>query len=68
MKNAASTFCQCEELINIKFNQIYKMSRINNIEKMFESCKELISLDLSFIETSNVVNMNYMFNNCEKLE
>ena len=35
---------------------------------MFYLCKVLKSLDLSFIDTSNVINMNYLFNGCNELE
>ena len=35
---------------------------------MFKLCKELISLDLSNFNTSQVNDMHGMFKNCEKLE
>ena len=66
--NTASMFCLCNDLKEIKFNQVYKASKIQTTEKMFQSCKNLTSLDLSFMDTSVVLNMNYMFNNCPKLQ
>ena len=35
---------------------------------MFQGCKELESLDLSNFDTSNVIDMGYMFNKCNKLK
>ena len=66
--NAVTAFCQCIDLKEIKFNQIYKMSKITSTKKMFQTCKNITSLDLSFIDTSNVNDMDYMFNNCYELQ
>ena len=38
------------------------------MQNMFQLCKELISLDLSNYNTSNVTNMSNIFDDCEKLE
>ena len=35
---------------------------------MFNECPELISLDLSNFDSSNVTNISFMFNNCIKLK
>ena len=35
---------------------------------MFAFCNELEYLDLSNFDTSNVINMNYMFLDCHKLK
>ena len=40
---------------------------ITNMNYMFKSCKNLISLDLSCLNTENVTTMGYMFYNCESL-
>ena len=43
----------------------------NNIaymDKMFENCKSLISLDLSKFNTIHVKNMSFLFQNCEELK
>ena len=66
--NVVTAFCQCIDLKEIKFNQIYKMSKITSTEKMFQTCKNITSLDLSFMDTSNVQDMDYMFNNCFELQ
>ena len=65
--NAGQIFYNCYDLKEIKFNQLKKMSRVNDTSKMFQNCKNLTSIDLSFLDTSNVKNMNYMFSGCEKL-
>ena len=60
-------FCNCDNLEIIKFNNLTKLSQINETTGMFENCTKLISLDLSSINTSKVVEMSNMFYNCEKL-
>ena len=35
---------------------------------MFQSCYELKYLDLSNFDTSNVLNMEYIFRDCKKLK
>ena len=39
----------------------------NNLYELFHGCSNLISLDLSNLDTSGVTNMGYMFNGCSKL-
>ena len=34
---------------------------ITNLEKFFENCRNIISLDFSFLNTSDVVNMEIYF-------
>ena len=41
---------------------------ITDLNKFFEKCVNIIFLDLSNFNTSNVTNMKYMFNNCNKLK
>ena len=42
-------------------------SGVTNMSSMFNTCRNLTTLDLSNFDTSNVSNMSYMFNNCENL-
>ncbi len=35
---------------------------------MFNKCNEIIYIDLSFFDTSQVTNMSYMFSECTNLE
>ena len=43
-------------------------NKLNNLANLFEGCKELISIDLSSFDTSNVNDMEKMFFGCEKLK
>ena len=43
--STASMFYLCNDLKEIKFNQVYKASKIQTTEKLFQSCKNLTSLD-----------------------
>ena len=47
----------------IIFNNI-----MNNMQGFFAKCSNIISLDFSNFDSSNVINMSYMFNNCNKLK
>ncbi len=38
------------------------------MEKMFYQCEELKELDLSYLQTSNVIAIKEMFYGCQKLE
>ena len=49
--------------IKIKFNIIIK-----NCSYMFNECKNIIDIDLSSFDTSNVFDMSYMFAYCFKLK
>ena len=62
-----SMFSDCQNLESIIFNNKYIMNKINSTNKMFNNCKKLTSLDLSFIDTSRVTNMDNMFYNCNEL-
>lgn len=45
----------------------FDTSNVKEMNRMFESCKALTSLDLSKFDTSNVTYMNDMFYGCENL-
>ena len=66
--NAGLMFSACNALKEIKFNQLYKMSKVNTTERMFQNCKNLTSLDLSFIDSPNIKTITFMFNNCFNLK
>ena len=67
VQTAKEMFADCEKLEQIKFNNNSIIIEISDMESMFKNCKNLISLDLSFIDTFKVKNMSSMFNNCENL-
>ena len=35
---------------------------------MFESCEDLINIDMSHVEASNITSMIYTFTGCKKME
>ena len=49
--------------IKIVFKKI-----LNNINGLFENCKNIYSIDLSNFNTSKVTDMGYIFNKCNKLK
>jgi len=49
-------------IIKLLFKQ-----NITDCAEMFKDCKNIISIDLSNLETEKVKDMSYMFNNCTKL-
>ena len=50
-----------------EFKLIFKKD-ISNLERLFEDCSNLISIDFSNFESKNVNNMSFMFNECYKLK
>ena len=50
-----------------EFKIIFK-NNISNLTRFFEDCSDLISLNLSNFDTSNITNMELMFNDCHKLK
>ena len=44
------------------------LSKIENCNKMFCGCKNITYIDLSFFDSSNIIDTSYMFNNCINLE
>ena len=61
-------FENCDNLESLNFNQLINLNQVNDISFLFFGCKKLKYLDLSFLKTSNVLNMGYMFYNCENLK
>ena len=64
-------FLNCKRLISVQFNTI-KNDIDNNIKiasmkNMFRDCEELISIDISKIETKYVENISFMVYGCSKL-
>ena len=52
---------------NNKVSLIWK-KKLNSCENLFESCINIVEIDLSKFDTSRVTSMARMFNECEKLE
>ena len=64
MESSLSDFTLLEEVI---FPSDIDTSKVTNMDRMFNSCSRLTSLDLSSFNTSNVTNMSRMFSGCSKL-
>ena len=61
-------FYECSRLKTIKFPSTVSFNNTNiYFKELFRSCSSLESLDLTGWNTTNVVGMNDMFNNCSKL-
>jgi surface protein len=66
--NMGLMFQNCENLEYLHLNQLITLNSITDISYLFSGCKKLQSLDLSFLDTSNVINMASLFYNCENLK
>ena len=55
-------------LKNIKGINNFFSKKVTNICRMFNLCSELEFLDLSNFNTSNVIDMELLFNKCHKLK
>ena len=57
-----------KNLISIEFSPLFKTEHINEMNFMFQNCKNLKSVDVSNLNTKNVVYMEYMFAGCSSLK
>ena len=60
-------YCIFEEEGLYKFDIVFN-DLITNLENFFEDCTNIISLDFSNFNFSNIINMSFMFKKCEKLK
>ena len=65
--NCYGIFRDFTNLKTIDFNNNFNTSNVTNMERMFENCSSLTSLDLNNFNTSNVTNMCAMFGVCKSL-
>lgn len=71
VSNVSSMYCMffnCKSLKYINFPTIFTYSDVSSTERMFGSCGSITSIDLSFLDTSSVLDTSYMFMNCSKLQ
>ena len=52
---------------NYEYKIVFKKG-INNLERIFQNCSNLISIDFSEFDTSNATSIGRMFNQCNKLK
>ena len=65
--NMSYLFFHCHELEQIKGIEKFKTNKVLIMEGMFSDCYKLEEIDLSNFDTSNTVNMKYIFNKCSNL-
>ena len=68
VNNMRIMFNKCKKLKEIKGLDKLITNNLLDIEGMFQYCSELESIDLSNLNTSNVTNMAFLFNNCNNLK
>ena len=61
-------FENINELISVSFTNDFKTTGIKNMNEMFSSSKNLVSVDISNLNFENIKDMSYMFKNCENLK
>ena len=59
--NMNDMFNSCYSLKSIKFGKNFDTSKVTDMSYMFYDCNNLLTLDLTGFNTSNVKRMNYMF-------
>ena len=57
----------CNKLKALKVLNQFNNNKVYYLEAMFQNCNELEYLDLSNFDTTNVFDMQFMFNQCKKL-
>ena len=61
-------FNKCEKLKHIIGIDKFFTINSSNMKAMFQECKELENLDLSNFDVSNITDISFMFNGCNKLK
>ena len=66
--NMESMFYNCILLNTLKLTNKFNTQNVEDMCSMFNSCKELKTINLSGFDTQNVEDMSKMFNLCKNLE
>lgn len=61
-EDSSTLFANFKHTTNINFNENFDTSNTMNMSRMFQSCINLLYLDLSDFNTKNVTDMSLMFN------
>lgn len=61
-------FANYNNLTEIKFNHCFYTDKVTSMQRMFDQCNSLVSVDCSDFNTSEVTSMNSMFNGCSSIE
>ena len=65
--NCYALFCAFSKLTGIENLNLLDTSNVISMNRMFDGCSSLTSLDVSKFDTSNVTNMDCMFRSCSSL-
>ena len=68
LTNMRILFNKCKKLKEIKGFDKLNTSKVIDMEGLFQNCITLEYIDLSNFDTSNVTNMAFMFNHCNRLK
>ena len=68
LTNMRILFNKCKKLKEIKGFDKLDTSKVIDMEGLFQNCITLEYIDLSNFDTSNVTNMAFMFNHCNRLK
>ena len=63
-----NAFHNCTNLKEIKWDQSIKQCAPSDIGGMFSFCQSMTYIDLSWLNTSNLTNMEYLFAGCSNLK
>ena len=66
LTNMSFMFNKCSSLTKVEFIN-FQAIKVINLCAIFQYCEELVYIDISSLNTSNVSDMGYMFNECHKL-
>ena len=61
-------FNDCQRLKEIKGMEKFNISKVITMRAIFQNCKEIEYINLSSIDTSNIIDMSFMFNECNNLK
>ena len=64
----SSLFKTCYKLENINFGDNLYLNNLTSMSQLFSGCLGLIQIDLSKLDTKNVVKMDSLFDYCENLQ
>lgn len=67
-KTLIDLFNNCTGLKEIEFGEDFDTSKITDMSRMFQNCRELVSVNVKDFNTENVQYMGSIFSGCEKLE
>ena len=67
VQNLSAAFYGCTNLISLSTNGILTSTALTNISDLFNSCTSLTSIDVTWINTTNVSEYVSIFYNCSAL-